>query len=107
MLDTPVRIRTNNVPRFTVDAWELSPAERSEFDYIDWPAIDAGEDSATFLRYKGRVYDLAEFSTTAGLPRFSELVKWDGYLADSFFSGVVIRYVGPDYDAVIVGTFVA
>ena len=39
-------IRTNNVPRDLVDAWELSPKERAEFDYIDWQAIEDGRDSA-------------------------------------------------------------
>lgn len=39
-------IVTNNVPRFTIDAYELSPKERTEFDYLDWAAIDDGRESA-------------------------------------------------------------
>ena len=56
----PAVIRTNNVPRFVVDAYELTLAERAEFDYLNWDAIDAGEDSASFFRFKGTTYDLGE-----------------------------------------------
>jgi hypothetical protein len=101
-----VTIKTNNVPRFTIDAWELTPDERKEFDYLNWSAIEDGSDSATFFRYKGQLYDLGEFMHTRGLPEFSPLVKWDGYLSDSFFSGILVRYC-EDHESVIVATFYA
>ena len=56
-----MKITTNNVPRDTTDAWELTPDERKEFDYLDWAKIDAGEDSASFVRYRGDVLDLGTF----------------------------------------------
>lgn len=102
-----IRIKTNNVPRFILDASELTLAEQKDFDYLDWPALEAGTDSASFLRYKGQVYDLSEFNTTRGLPEFNPLTAWDGYLSDSFFSGIVIRYADSDCESVIVGTFFA
>lgn len=101
-----MRVITNNVPRNIVDAYELSETERSDFDYLKWDAIEAGEDSATFFRYRGDLYDLGEFSTTSGMPEFSPLVKWDGYLSDSYFSGIVVRYAN-DFEQVVVGTFIA
>jgi hypothetical protein len=99
-------IRTNNVPRVIVDAWELSPDERGDFDYLDWEAIERGSDSASFLRYRGEIYDLGEFQTTGGLPEFSPLRAWDGYISDSYFSGIVVRYVN-DCEEIVCGTFYA
>lgn len=101
-----ITIRTNNVPRLVVDDYELTDKEQAEFDYIDWDAIKRGEDSATFVRYKNRLYDISEFQTTDPLPDFNPLRKWEGYLSDSFFSGIVIRFC-QDMDYVIVGTFYA
>jgi hypothetical protein len=89
-------IRTNNVPRLLIDAYQLTAAERQQFDYLDWSAIDRGDDSATFLRYKGQLYDLGEFMRT-GIP------GWDGIAADSAFSGTLVRFVKDDSDYVIVG----
>lgn len=103
---TDVRVITNNHARDVVDAFELSPAERTEFDYLDWSAIDRGEDSATFFRYKGELYDLGEFCADYGMTKGSglpeHLSRWDGYQADSFFSALVIRYVD-HYERVVVG----
>ena len=104
MTTDEITIRTNHVPRFTLDSWELTPKEREEFDYLDWPALDNGSDSATFFRYKGRTYDLGEFMTTGGMPEFSPLRRWDGYMSDWFFGGVVVKWT-KDFEAVIVGTF--
>lgn len=97
-------IITNNVPRDVVEASELTPAEREEFDYIDWPKIAVGEDSASFFRYKGELYDLGdcEMSTSP----LSPLAQWDGFYSETFFSAVVFRYVD-EGDRVIVGRYFA
>lgn len=102
-------ITTNNVPRDVIDAYELSADERAEFDYIDWPAVDRGEDSASFIRYRGDLYDLGEFLTTTELhpgAGHHDLGAWDGYQSDTFFSGTVIRFVD-DCERVVVGRFYA
>jgi hypothetical protein len=99
-------IRTNHQPRPILDASELTDKERKEFDYLDWPALDRGEASASFFRYKGTVCDLGEFMTTSGMPEFSPLIQWDGYCSNSFFSGIVVRYT-IDYEFVVVGTYFA
>lgn len=100
-----VKVVTNNVPRFVIDAYELTVKERAEFDYLDWPKIDAGEDSASFFRYRGQLYDLGEFSADYGITKGSglpdHLSKWDGYMSESFFSALVVRYV--DSESVVVG----
>jgi hypothetical protein len=98
-------IKTNHVPRLVIDDYQLTEAERQDFDYLDWPAIERGEGSAEFFRYRGTLYDLGEFMTTATLSATSPFSEWDGYMTDSFFSGIVIKYNAPDYDRVVVGTW--
>lgn len=94
-----MKIITNNVPRDVIDAWQLTAAERAEFDYLDWPAIEAGSDSASFMRYRGELYDLSEFMRAP-----DSLAPWDGYQSDTFFSGIVVRY-SRDFESVIVGRY--
>ena len=98
-----VTIITNNHKREVLDAWQLTLSDRAEFDYLDWPAIERGEDSATFLRYRGRLYDLNDTEPgpgSSGMP--AQLGGWDAYVSDSFFSGVVFRYVHDDDDYTVI-----
>ena len=105
MTTDEVKIRTNNHPRDIIDAWALTDKERDQFDYYDWNAIlEEGTSSAKFFRYRGEMYDLGEVMTTSGMPEFSPLKKWDGYQADTFFSGLVVKYV-ENFERVIVGRF--
>lgn len=100
---TDMTIRTNHVPRDIVEAWELTEKEREDFDYLDWAKIEAGEDSASFFRYKGHTYDLSEFERWDN-PMSPTRGSWDGYRSDSYFSGVAVRYVGEECDQVVVAT---
>lgn len=95
-----ITVTTNNHRRPIIDGWQLTPAERAEFDYLDWKAIEEGTDSASFFRYRGTLYDLSDFRESA--PRGID--GWDAFQSDSFFSGIVIRYIqGDDEDEVVVG----
>lgn len=99
-----ITVVTNNVPRDVIGAYELTAEERAEFDYLDWSAMERGEDSASFFRYRGRLYDLGEFEWTGALG-YPEWVKaWDGIQSDSFFSGMVVRYV-ENFERVIVARY--
>lgn len=100
-----IQIITNHVPRFVVYAWELTAKERAEFDYLDWEAIEAGKDSASFFRYRGSTYDLGDFMRTSDLGVANELKEWQGYISDSFFSGIVVKYVDDNGESVIVGRY--
>ena len=100
-----MKITTNNHPRYVVDATELTATERAKFDYIDWDAIDEGEAWASFVRYQGEMYDLGEFDNTRNLHGDSPLHEWDGYLSDSFFSGLVIRFADEYCDSIVVGRY--
>lgn len=101
-----VTIRTNNHKRQVLNRWELTAKESAEFDYL-------AEDEGQFFRFKGTVYDLGEFSriTTPGSARSHpmecqapEFQGWRGYLSESFFSGVLIKYAD-DFESVIVAQY--
>lgn len=98
-----ITVRTNNVPRDVIEGFELSAEERAEFDYIDWDAVDRGEDAPWFFRFKGELHDLGEFTVWSTAPAFHPASQWDGYRADSFFSALVVRYVD-EFERVVVGT---
>lgn len=112
MSTATMKITTNNATRPIIDAWELTEQEQKEFDYLDWEAIKEGRDSASFVRYQDTLYDLGEFSRIiapdarrhhpmeCAEPAFQD---WQGYMSDSFFSGLLIRYV--DDESVIVARY--
>lgn len=97
-----MNIKTNNVPREVINRRDLTPKESKQFDYLD------PEDSGSFFRYKGRVYDLGEFmlinSSVAPHPQREGWEGYDGYSSDSFFSGLLVRYVD-DCERVIVALY--
>jgi hypothetical protein len=96
-------ITTNWQARDLIDASELTEEEREEFDYLDWDKIERGEDSASFFRYKGTLYDLGEFQR---VPTVSDGLYqgWDGYQSDTYFSGLLIKLTD-DGEGVIVGRY--
>lgn len=96
-------IKTNNVPRDIIDAYELTHKEREQFDYLDWGSLDDGGDSASFVRYKGMTYDLAEFTAIGNGGELSN-AGWHGAAGDSYFSGVLIKIVDGG-ERVIVGRY--
>lgn len=87
-----MKIITNNQARNVIEGYELTEKERKEFDYIDWDKVEKGENSTSFIRYKGELYDLndTERSTIEG---------WDAMVTETFFSGILFRYEGL-YDVV-------
>lgn len=91
-----MKIVTNNVPRTMKYGYEMPEKFRADFDYIDADDFDLHG----FIVYKGQWYDSDEFMR---VENNSELIGWDGYTSDSYFSGVLIRLV--DSDHVIIGRY--
>ena len=77
-----ITIITNNVPRLIVDT-----------------------DHGDAIEYKGETYLLDDFSTT--YTHFdAQFRKWDGYIAETYFSGILIKInVNGDNDQVIMGRY--
>ena len=101
-----ITVITNNAHRDVIYGYELTAEEREQFDYIAWDEPDNDSDVHNFFRYKGELYDLEEFQPTTQLhsPETKELREWSGYMSDTFFSGMVIRYV-ENFERVVVGRY--
>lgn len=80
-------ITTNNHWREVLHGFMLTEKQREDFDYID------DIDSHTFIKYKGNILD-PEFMRidSTMLLHNPEFKGWHGYMSDSFFSGLLIRY---------------
>ena len=100
-----IEVITDNKPRLIIDGYQLSEKERKDFDYIP----DEDFPNASFVRYKGELYDLGDFMIlnprTVGVEPSLGSLGWHGYASDSYFSGVVIRYVDGDSDRVVMGWY--
>lgn len=98
-----MEIVTNNVPRHIVYGCELTEKERMQFDYYGGDEIE----TVHFARFKGNVVDLNEFMViskdVAPHPQRPGWEKWHGYSSDSFFSGLLVKYL--DDDTVVMGTY--
>lgn len=99
-----IKIITNNIPRDIVYGYDIPVKVRTDFDYIDAEYFD----SHPFILYRGQYYALSEFmrvadNTSMRLAFNGSFKGWCGYQSDTFFSGVLIKWVG---DArVIVGRY--
>lgn len=72
---------------------ELTDRERQ------WYTHPRAEDSEYF-RYGGECYCMDDFISLHNEfygPHPREFASWDGYMSDSFFSGILIRYPREDY----------
>ena len=91
-----MEIRTDNHSRELIYWEQLTSDEQEEMDFHDA--------SSPFFRYKGQVYSMSDFSKTGHFP------GWDGYMSDTFFSGVLVRYPVEEWgeivtDSIIVGQY--
>jgi hypothetical protein len=104
-----MKVTSNYQPRNVLYWEDLSEKEQSEFDYLE---TELQREFARFVRYKGEVISLEEFtvighnsnqSTLEGNP-YLELSGWQAIRTDSHFSGIVAKYPDNDGDRIILGT---
>src|SRR5258708_24927808 len=98
---TTMKIITNHQPRNTLFYYELTTKERQDFNYLD---TTEKQETTVFFRYKKNTYDINQFMRT---PKDTEISNWDGYHGDSFYSGIVIKYVCLSASQVIVGLYLS
>lgn len=107
-----MKIKTDNKPRETLLWHQLTEKEKTEFDYLD---TQRRQDEAEFVRYKNWVYDLHEFSAIVARSNWrggfsspvddgSPLTAWHGIHSDSYFSGILVRYL-EDGERVVMGRY--
>ena len=97
-----MKIITNRIPRPLVCLADLPEKARADFDYM-------GPDGAheyRLVQYKGvwyDVYDSMRCPTMDSSAPHNAFSGWDGYISDSFFSGVLFKFA--DEDCVVVGQY--
>lgn len=86
-----MKIITNNKPRYLAALNELPAKVQQDFDYVR----EQGNYSPRFVQYKGVWYDTydTEPNRQAGRDIFP---GWSCFQSETFFSGVVFRFVGDD-----------
>ena len=108
-----IKVITNNVPRPLLAGYELPlKTVQEEFAYT----LD-DDGSQRFIRYKGWWYDTQDtVRITVGVMgragwdmyvgKDHPFAKWDAVISDSFFSGVLFRFVETDDgDSVVCGRY--
>jgi len=93
-----MKIKSNYQPRDLLYWNELTEKEKAEFNF-------SGKETSSYFRYKGNVYCLGDIMRIGESSPFPEY--WEGYLSESFFSGILIRFCDKDYgsEGIIVGTY--
>lgn len=91
-------VKTNLQPRPVIDWYELTDAEKKEFDHID---DHCKEMAFNGFRFKGQVYDFDEFMRTEHEGPLQK-AGWVGIAGQSAFHGVVL-HIANDMETVVVG----
>ena len=81
-----ITIKTNNHAYPILSFYDLTGKELKEFD--DWEEDEL--ESESFIRYKGNIYSLGEFSRC-------HIEGYDGYCHHTAFSGVLLKSINGDY----------
>jgi hypothetical protein len=94
-----VKVYTNNHKRDFLYGNEVpEKILASEFSHLD-----DDEKIGYFIFYRKWYYHLSDFMFIDKYNPFYG--KWDGYLSESFFSGVLIKYL--DDEQYIIGTYIS
>ena len=113
-----ISIYGNNHIRDLLYYWDLTPEQqewvRSEYDYLFDELDDYNECEGMFFVYKDWIYSLDNFMSIHNkiyMPNSpSWLLEFDGIHNDSFFSGILIKFVDDNWDCdngIKVYTFIA
>lgn len=110
---TTMEIKTDNRPRPLVSFHDLPPKVMLDFDYID---DENDMHSDRFVQYKGAWYDTLDtqaIRVSKDCPMGWAMVvapdhpfaDWHAIVSETFFSGVLFKFVNDDYDHVVVGRY--
>ena len=113
-MSTDIKVTTNNVPRKLSTLSQVPKKDRKDFDYIHDFQGSGGEvlpDTVweeRLVQYRGVWYDVRDtqrLTASNALARVGfdwhvtedhPFAKWDAVISDSFFSGVLFRFVETD-----------
>ena len=90
-----MRVTIDNERAELTTYWELPESRRQEFDYIEHYVDD---NEPRFFYAWGAWWDANEFTLA---PSNLRAAGWDGYMADTFFSGLAITFLEGDDDGFV------
>ena len=94
-----VKIITNHHPRFIED-W-IPVKYQEEFDYIDWQKVEDGNESVSFVFYRGEYFDVNQSDGV-----FPHNRDW-WYQSVTFGFGYLFKLVEVDgEDMIVCGTYI-
>jgi hypothetical protein len=83
---------------------------KKDYDWIDSSSTVTWEEAQFFI-YKGSLYCLSDFMNIHNkfyMPNPPEwMLTFDGYHGDSYFSGILVKYVEEDNDYIKVYTYIS
>jgi len=98
-------IITNNVPRPLLDYWDLTENEQR---FVAETYNEPEDERGPYFKYRDYLYTLNEIVRTTHNPygNATDLSDkgWDGYLADSLWTAILVRLTD-DCDAVVIGRY--
>jgi hypothetical protein len=101
-----MNICTNNQARDLCHLGDFNSTDQAKIRaQYDWMDPDDLEFNYGFFKYRGCFYHLQDFLRLPENDASGDLVGWDGYHGDSYFSGTVIKLADNDCDRVIVGRY--
>ena len=100
-IDT-IKIVTNGHHRELQCLSDIPAGAAEDFDYID----EEEHYSPRLVQYRGAWYDINDMIVTSQSGQLS-LSEWEAYASETFFSGVVVRFVPEeDYEVIQIGTYI-
>lgn len=101
-----MQIISNYHKRPIIYGFELSERWRKEFDYLENDELD----SQMFVKYHDWIYSIGDFTNLHNRMWVSEdtakqFKGWDGYINDTFFSGILVKVDKEDTEYVTMGRF--
>ena len=90
-----LKIITNNHARPLLYFFQL-PEKWQEFARKEYDWDKELEDNSQFFIYKNWLHHLSNFERI-GISDNHPFKNWDGYMGDSYFSGVLIRYTRDEH----------
>jgi hypothetical protein len=80
-----LQIITDHKWKDFIYGYQLTTEEKKDYNWMDQEELE----TSNFFRYRGSVYSIQDFMRIENGP--DEFNGWDGYLSDTFFSGVLIK----------------
>lgn len=94
-------IKTNNHVREYLYSSEVPDSVIKD----DYSHLDENDNIDGWIHYRNNYYHISDFMIITGNHPDSDFKKWDGYISDSAFSGIVLKHAGNYEDGYIIGTY--